>query len=44
MSGSQVGYTAVNGSEEISHALVGTRRRFALELVQVALDRKPGKV
>lgn len=44
MSGSEVGYAAVNGSEEVSHPLVGTRRRLALKLVQVALDRKPGKV
>ena len=44
ISGPQVGDAAVHGPEEIADALVRTRGRFALELVQIALHGDAGKL
>lgn len=44
MSRSKVGDTAVQRPEQIVNSLVGTQRRFALDLIEVALYGEAGKI
>jgi len=44
MSGPEIRDAAVQGPEEIADALVRTRGRLALDLVQIALHGEAGKL